>query len=83
MLDYTLAGVTGKITSNTLVCDSEQDVEKYGSMTKDIYDALTCPKKYILFTNAEGAGAHCQMGANRFGGQQKLDWLAGVIGNKE
>lgn len=83
MLDYSLAGQTAKIKADTLVCDSEQDVEKYGSMTKDIYDALTCPKKYILFTNAEGAGAHCEMGAEKFAGQQKLDWLGGVIGNKE
>jgi len=83
MLDYNLTGVTGKITADTLVCNSEQDVEKYGSMTKDIYDALTCPKKYILFTNAQGAGAHCEMGADRFAGQQKLDWLGSVIGNKE
>ena len=82
MLDYNLQGVTPKITANTLVCDSEQDVQKYGSMTKDIYNALTCPKKYILFTNAEGAGAHCEMGAEKFAGQQKLDWLNGVIGNK-
>jgi pimeloyl-ACP methyl ester carboxylesterase len=80
MLDYSLAGVTGKITANTLVCDSEQDVEKYGSMTRDIYNDLKCPKKYILFTNAEGAGAHCEMGANRFADQNKLDWLNGVIG---
>lgn len=83
MLDYSLAGVTSKITATTLVCDSEQDVEKYGSMTKDIFNALTCPKKYILFTNAEGAGAHCEMGAEKFADQQKLDWLGSVIGNKE
>jgi pimeloyl-ACP methyl ester carboxylesterase len=83
MLDYNLAGVTPKISATTLVCDSEQDVEKYGSMTKDIYNDLKCPKKYILFTNAEGAGAHCEMGAEKFAGQQKLDWLAGVVGNKD
>ncbi len=82
MLDYSLAGVTQKITATTLVCDSEQDVAKYGSMTKDIYNALRCPKEYILFTNAEGAGAHCEMGAERFANQQKLDWLGGVTGNK-
>jgi pimeloyl-ACP methyl ester carboxylesterase len=82
MLDYSLAGLTPKITADTLVCDSEQDAAKYGGMTQDIYNSLTCPKKYILFTNAQGAGAHCEMGAERFAGQQKLDWLNGVIGNK-
>ncbi|MBU1669867.1 MAG: alpha/beta fold hydrolase [Actinobacteria bacterium] len=79
LLDYSLAGVSDKIKCETLVCDAEQDVQKYGSMTKDIYESLTCPKEYVLFTNAEGAGAHCQMGATRFGDQVKLDWLDATI----
>lgn len=90
ILDYSLEGVSENITADTLVCDSEQDVEQYGSMTRDIYNTLTCPNErltcpndYILFTNAEGAGAHCQMGAQRFGCQQKLDWLNGVYGIRE
>jgi pimeloyl-ACP methyl ester carboxylesterase len=83
MLDYSLDGVSEKITADTLVCDSEQDVESYGTMTKDIYNSLTCPKEYVLFTNAEGAGAHCQIGAARFGCQVKLDWLNETVGNKQ
>ena len=83
MLDYSLDGVNEKIKCSTLVCDSEQDVQKYGKMTKEIYDSLTCPKQYVLLTNAEGAGAHCQMGATRFGVQVKLDWLNQAVGSKE
>ena len=80
LLDYSLDGITENIQCTTLVCDAEQDVQKYGSMTKDIYDSLTCPKEYVLFTNAEGAGAHCQIGASRFGALVKLGWLEEKFG---
>lgn len=83
MLEYSLDGVSKKIKCDTLVCDCEQDVEKYGKMTRNIYESLTCPKEYVLFTNAEGAGAHCQMGATRFGCQVKLDWLNKTVGRKD
>lgn len=80
LLDYSLEGLSEKITARTLVCDSEQDAAKYGGMTRDIFDSLTCQKEYVMFTNAQGAGAHCQMGAARFGGQVKLDWLDAATG---
>lgn len=83
MLDYSLDGLASKITADTLVCDSEQDVEKYGDMARRVYESLDCRKKYVLFTNAEGAGAHCQVGAARLGCQVKLDWLNGVTGNRD
>lgn len=79
MLEYTLGGVSGKIKCPTLVCNGEQDEKKYPGMAKGIYDSLTCPKKYVLFTNAEGAGAHCQLGASRYGNQVKLDWIGGEL----
>ncbi len=82
LFEYSLEGISERITADTLVCDAEQDVERYGTMTKDIYESLTSQKKYVLFTNAEGAGAHCQMGATRFGSQVKLDWLGEVPGTK-
>ena len=30
---------------------------------KDSYNALQCPKEYVLFTASEGAGEHCEAGA--------------------
>jgi pimeloyl-ACP methyl ester carboxylesterase len=83
LLDYSLAGVSDKITASTLVCDAEQDVKKFDTMTHDIYNSLTCPKEYVLFTNAQGAGAHCQIGAFRYGNQVKLDWLNKTTRNKD
>jgi hypothetical protein len=43
--------------------------------TKMVYDALTCPKKYILFTSEEGAEEHCQSGAPAISNQRIFDWL--------
>lgn len=81
-MEYTSDDLAAKITAKTLVCDAEQDAEKFGSMTHDIYDNMTCPKEYFMFTNAQGAGAHCQMGAFRFGAQVKLDFLDRATGNR-
>jgi len=36
---------------------------------------LTCPKKYILFKEEEGAEEHCQCGALALSNQRIFDWL--------
>ena len=75
LTEYTLSGLTPKIECPTLICNSEQDKQSFGAMARDIFDDLRCKKQYILFTNADGAGAHCQMGAMLFGHQVKYGWL--------
>jgi hypothetical protein len=40
-----------------------------------VFEALTCPKKYILFTAGEGAEEHCQCGAPALSNQRIFDWL--------
>ncbi|MBN2169165.1 MAG: alpha/beta fold hydrolase [Actinobacteria bacterium] len=82
MLDYSLEEVSPKIECATLICDSDQDEGDFGPVAREIYDSLTCDKDYVLFTNAEGAGAHCQMGAFRFAHPVKLDWLGVVTRRK-
>ncbi len=42
---------------------------------KKVFDALTCPKKLILFTAEEGAEEHCQCGVSALSNQRILDWL--------
>lgn len=42
---------------------------------KKVFDALTCPKKYILFTTEEDAEEHCQSGALALSNQRIFDWL--------
>ena len=45
-----------------------------------LYEHLTCPKTMIRFTTAEGAGAHCQCGADRLANARIYDWLVDTFG---
>jgi hypothetical protein len=58
----------------TLVLEAEKD-DSFPGQPKKVYDALTCPKKYILFTEGEGAEEHCQEGALSLSNQRIFDWL--------
>lgn len=42
---------------------------------KLLYDALKCPKEYILLKNANGAGDHCGGMATGQVTQLVFDWL--------
>lgn len=74
-LDYTLAeGIAEQITCPTLVCEAESDIFFEGQ-PRLLFDHLTCPKALLDFTEAEGAGAHCQAGAGRLAFARIYDWL--------
>ena len=49
---------------------------------KKIYDALTSSKKYILFTEEEGAEEHCQTGSLSLSNQRIFDWLDETFQNR-
>jgi len=75
MLDYNLRdGVAEKIRCPTLVCDAEDDLYLEGQ-AEELFSHLTCKKTLLRFTKAEGAGAHCQMGAGRLAFARIFDWL--------
>ena len=40
-----------------------------------LFDALTCSKELVTFTDAEGAGGHCEGGGQALFGQRVFDWL--------
>jgi hypothetical protein len=44
-------------------------------MTKQLYDALSCPKAYLLFTAEEGADGHCKGRAQVRFHRVAYDWL--------
>ena len=74
-LDYTLAdGIAEQITCPTLVCEAASDIFFEGQPQLRL-DHLTCPKALLDFTEAEGAGAHCQAGAGRLAFARIYDWL--------
>jgi len=76
--EYSMAGVAEQISCPTLVIDSDNDTSMKGEAQR-LYDSLTCPKDFILFTTEEGAGLHCQMGAMLLAHQHIFDWLDEVL----
>ena len=42
--------------------------------------SVTAPATLASFTDAEGAGAHCQVGAQRLLCARMLDWLDETLG---
>ena len=72
-------GIAEQIACPTLVLDAEEDIYLKGQ-PDELYNHLTCPKTMIRFTSAEGAGAHCQCGADRLANARIYDWLDDTIG---
>ena len=74
---YNLKEVAPLIKCNMLVIDSENDTVIPGQ-AKPLYDALTCPKTFMLFTSEEGAGHHTQVGAEMISNERIFNWLDAV-----
>jgi dienelactone hydrolase len=74
MAQYTMEGVVGKVVCPTLVCDAEND-HFFAGQPKKLYDALQCPKTYLLFTAEDAAEEHCHEGAALLLNQRIFDWL--------
>jgi pimeloyl-ACP methyl ester carboxylesterase len=74
---YSLKGTEHLITCPTFVCSAEDDDLSVDA--KKLYDALTCPKQYLQFSSAEGAGQHCESGARTLFHARAFDWLDQVL----
>jgi pimeloyl-ACP methyl ester carboxylesterase len=74
---YSLADVARNIQCPTVVDEAENDRRRGGG--KDLYDALQCPKEYVLFAASEGAGEHCEAGAREVFFQKMFDWLDPIL----
>jgi hypothetical protein len=72
--EYSLKGRVQQIECPTLVCDNVTDTIA-GGQGKLLYDALKCPKSYIQFTAEQGAGGHCEGGAQVLFHTKVFDWL--------
>jgi predicted alpha/beta-fold hydrolase len=71
---YTLKEVAGSITCPVLVCEAENEPFAM-NQGRQLYAALKCPKTFIRFTNEEGAGEHCELGATALFEQRAFNWL--------
>lgn len=74
----TLADCAHLISCPTLVIDSDAE-QFFGGQPRKLYDALTCPKTYMVFKSGEGSELHCQSGGQLLGNQQIFDWLDETI----
>ncbi|WP_433040728.1 alpha/beta hydrolase family protein [Dactylosporangium sp. CS-033363] len=81
-LEYHLRdGIAEQIACPTLVCSAEDDLFFRGQPER-LFEHLTCKKTLMPFTTAEGAGAHCQSGAQRLAFARIYDWLDEVFGRR-
>jgi len=71
-------GIAEQIKCPTLICDAEKDLFFQGQ-AQQLFDHLTCPKTFMMFTDAEGAGAHCEAGASRLAYGRMYDWLDEIL----
>lgn len=72
---YTLAGRAGEIRCPTLVASQPDDPQAAA-----LFDALTCEKLRVTFTEGEGAFGHCEGAGQSLFHQRVFDWLDGVLG---
>lgn len=59
--EFTLDVVADKITCPALVCEASAD-HFFAGQPKMLFDALTCEKTFMLFTEEDSAEEHCQFG---------------------
>jgi hypothetical protein len=66
--------VAHHVTCPTLIIDGTEDhfLPEDG---KQLYETLICPKDYLLFSTADGAEEHCQVGALAMCHEQLFNWL--------
>lgn len=75
---YTLEGRAADISCPVLLTTGEND--RRGRDAEELFDALTGPKEYLRFTNADGAGEHDEAGAAALFSQRAFDWLDTILG---
>ena len=67
------ADTVARITCPVLVTSAEGD--RASTNAQALFDALTCPKDFIHFTSADGAGQHCEMLNRSMANRVILDWV--------
>lgn len=73
MVRFEVSSVARNIKCPTLLTHAEGD--PVARSAPKLYDALTCPKVLMEFTEAEGSGGHCEALARTLYHQRVFDWL--------
>jgi alpha-beta hydrolase superfamily lysophospholipase len=83
MEQYALKDVVARIHAPTLLLHGEKDHFIPLKQAYEFYEALNCPKQIRVFTTAEGAEEHCQIGNLTLLHQVAFDWLDEVFAVKQ
>ena len=75
--EFTLRGHAERINCPTWVCKAEED--EISASAPELVNALRCPKKFVQFTTAEGAGDHCEQGARALYHARSFAWLDDLL----
>jgi pimeloyl-ACP methyl ester carboxylesterase len=78
LLRYTNKETAAAITCPSFVTDNETDRVSTGQ-GKALFEQLTCPKTFRLFTQAEGAEGHCEGLAPVLFWTAAFDWLDNTL----
>jgi pimeloyl-ACP methyl ester carboxylesterase len=78
LLRYTNENTASAITCPSYVTDNETDTVSVGQ-GKVLFDRLTCPREFRLFTRAEGAEGHCEGMAPIVFWTAAFDWLDDLL----
>ena len=82
LLRYTNEETASAITCPSFVTDNETDTVSVGQ-GKALFDRLTCPKEFRLFTRAEGAEGHCEGMAPIVFWTAAFDWLDDLLARQD
>ncbi|MFP2925699.1 alpha/beta hydrolase family protein [Pyxidicoccus sp. 3LG] len=72
--EFTNVPVVDRIRCRTLVMDGTAEAYS-GGQAKQLYDALSCPKDYMLFTAEDTGLLHCQEAAQAVANHRMFDWF--------
>jgi hypothetical protein len=75
---YDIEAIAPKVRTPMLVTEYERDGFVPGG-GKALFDLLTCPKTFRVFTTAEGASEHCAPLAPQLRNSVIFDWLASTL----
>lgn len=71
---FNVRDVIERIKCPILITDPE-DEQFWPGQSREVYEALTCPKSIVRFTAEEGANWHCQPMARALYDQRIFEWL--------
>lgn len=78
--EFRMDGRADQIRCPMLLTQAEEDPLAAGAQA--FFDALRCPKSFIQFTSAEGAGDHCEMKNRSLLNRKAFDWLDTILGGE-